>query len=268
MRLSSVRRPSLVPDGSRKFAKTPVISRRHPVLVGFLALHIAVLASSPAWAQGGQTLSASTNVNMVGGPAKIENVRDPDGQVVHDHGRSVLQRQSEPSIAASSWNAQTLFAAANDTRLVDAPGVPPGLTGDAWLGVFVSRNGGRNWESTLLPGFLADGSPAGIASPLKGFDRHGRSHGAGRVEWPVLRQRRRVQPRRRESDRCGGRRREGRLAIHCCLQGRPGRQDAAVHPNRRRRQGHERAFSRQVLERRRHSAWPGQLHGVETGRRD
>ncbi len=42
-------------------------------------------------------------------------------------------------------------------------------TGDAWLGVFKSTNGGQTWQSTLLPGYPQDSSSPGFASPLKGF---------------------------------------------------------------------------------------------------
>jgi hypothetical protein len=43
------------------------------------------------------------------------------------------------------------------------------LTGDAWLGLFKSFNGGQTWQSTLIPGYPQDRTPEGLASPLKGF---------------------------------------------------------------------------------------------------
>ena len=65
----------------------------------------------------------------------------------------------------SSRNPLTLFAGANDYRTVQIEGLPGDLeTGDAWLGVFWSRDGGHSWRSTLLPGYLQDGSPEGQAS--------------------------------------------------------------------------------------------------------
>ena len=124
------------------------------------------------------------NVNIAGGPAGCLVDRDLDGEkelVSCDSvtpgeafeilGDPFLQRQNEPSIAASSRNPLHLFAGANDYRTVDVPGLPEDLeTGDAWLGVFWSRNAGRSWRSTLMPGFLQDNSPEGLASPLKGFE--------------------------------------------------------------------------------------------------
>jgi hypothetical protein len=99
-----------------------------------------------------------TNVNMVAGRSW------PDGD-------PFLQRQNEPSIAVSSRNVLHLVAGANDYRTVDLPGLPADKpTGDAWLGIFKSFDGGRTWKSTLLPGYPQDVSAIGVASPLKGFD--------------------------------------------------------------------------------------------------
>src|SRR3954470_691310 len=95
------------------------------------------------------------NVNMVSGTTL------PDGD-------PYLQRQNEPSIAASTRNPLHLLGGANDYRTVDLPGLPNGQeTGDAWLGLFKSTDGGQRWKSTLVPGFPQDASLP--ASPLKGY---------------------------------------------------------------------------------------------------
>ncbi len=97
------------------------------------------------------------NVNMVSGTARVDG--DP-----------YLQRQNEPSIAASTRNPLHLLAGANDYRTVDIPGLPDDEeTGDAWLGMFRSTDGGQRWTSTLLPGYAQDETPAGLASPLRGY---------------------------------------------------------------------------------------------------
>ncbi len=85
---------------------------------------------------------ASQNVNMVSG------TQWPGGD-------PFLQRQNEPSIAVSSRNPRHLLAGANDYRAVDIPFSTPNApeTGDAWLGVFKSFDGGITWKSTLLPGY-------------------------------------------------------------------------------------------------------------------
>ena len=101
-----------------------------------LALLVALAGGTAApGAQGtGPTgLVASRSVNMVSGD------KWPTGD-------PYLQRQNEPSIAASTRNPQHLVAGANDYRSVDLPGLPDGgETGDAWLGLFKSFDGGERW---------------------------------------------------------------------------------------------------------------------------
>ena len=110
----------------------------------------ALLAVGVAWAQ-----VPSRNVNMVSGT-------DWPG------GDPFLQRQNEPTVAVSTRNPMHLVAGANDYRTVDLPGMAADkMTGDAWLGVFTSYDGGATWKSTLLPGYPQE---AGSASPLHGFD--------------------------------------------------------------------------------------------------
>ncbi len=129
---------------------------RNFLLLGMSLL--AGLACAPvAWAQQGPT--PGQNVNMVSG------TKWPGGD-------PFLQRQNEPSIAVSTRNAQHLLAGANDYRTVDLPisdVLPAGEAGDAWLGIFKSFDGGASWQSTLIPGFPQDKSPAGLASPMKGL---------------------------------------------------------------------------------------------------
>ncbi len=97
------------------------------------------------------------NVNMVSG------TKWPEGD-------PFLQRQNEPSVAASTRNPLHLLGGSNDYRTVDVPGLPDGEeTGDAWLGLFKSIDGGQRWSSSLLPGYPQDQSPAGLASPLKNY---------------------------------------------------------------------------------------------------
>ena len=78
-------------------------------------------------------------------------------------------------MAVSTRNPQHLLAGANDYRSVDIPFPPDSTngvekeTGDAWVGVFTSLDGGQTWSSTLLPGFPQDQSAVGASSPLHGF---------------------------------------------------------------------------------------------------
>ena len=85
-------------------------------------------------------------------------------------GDPFLQRQNEPTIAASTRNPLHLVGGSNDYRTVDLPGLPGGTeTGDAWLSVYKSFDGGQRWSSTLIPGYPQDTSAAGTASPIKGY---------------------------------------------------------------------------------------------------
>ena len=114
------------------------------------------LALAAATALGSAFIHAQIpgrNVNMVSGKTL------PDGD-------PFLQRQNEPSVAASTRNPLHLLAGANDYRTVDLPGLPDAVeTGDAWLGLFKSTDGGQRWTSTLIPGYPQD--PLRNQSPLR-----------------------------------------------------------------------------------------------------
>ncbi len=85
-------------------------------------------------------------------------------------GDPYLQRQNEPSVGVSTRNPQHLLAGANDYRTVDMPGLPDDEeTGDSWVGLYSSLDGGATWRSTLVPGYPQDASPEGLASPVKGL---------------------------------------------------------------------------------------------------
>lgn len=93
-------------------------------------------------------------------------------------GDPYLQRQNEPSIAASTRNPLHLLAGMNDYRTIDMPfeDKVPGLElgnqaigRDAWLSIAKSFNGGQSWTTSLLPGFPQDLSGEGTLSPLKLF---------------------------------------------------------------------------------------------------
>jgi hypothetical protein len=138
----------------RRVSRGIVRTGRAPSTVSLLvaAAIAAAVASTAVLAQ-----VPGRNVNMVSGTTL------PDGD-------PFLQRQNEPSVAASTRNPLHLLAGANDYRTVDLPGLPDDReNGDAWLGVYRSSDGGLTWKTTLLPGFPQDSSPLGLASPLHGF---------------------------------------------------------------------------------------------------
>src|SRR5450631_3833293 len=104
----------------------------------FVALALACLVG--AWVSSNAQV-AGPNVNMVSG------TQWPTGD-------PFLQRQNEPSMAVSTRNPLHILAGANDYRTVDLETVLGGgeETGDSWLGLFKSFDGGLTWKSTLLPG--------------------------------------------------------------------------------------------------------------------
>ena len=121
----------------------------------------------------------SRNVNMVSGT-------DWPG------GDPFLQRQNEPSVAVSTRNPMHLLAGANDYRTVDLPGLPDDkMTGDAWLGVFTSSDGGATWKSTLVPGYPQE-VELDLAAPR--LRRGRRPCGAGGAARPLLLLGHRVRP--------------------------------------------------------------------------
>jgi len=136
---------------------------RRSTMSGFCTLlSIATVLALPA-VSGAQTSTTPS------GPVAGQSINMVSGKTLPG-GDPYLQRQNEPSLAVSSRNARHLMAGANDYRTVDIPGLPDGTeTGDSWLGLFKSFDGGETWQSTLLPGYPQDTTPEGQASPLKGY---------------------------------------------------------------------------------------------------
>ena len=101
-------------------------------------------------------LATALGAALVHGQIPGRNVNMVSGRTWPD-GDPFLQRQNEPSVAASTRNPLHLLAGSNDYRTVDLPGLP-GVeeTGDAWLGLYKSLDGGQRWVSTLLPGYPQD----------------------------------------------------------------------------------------------------------------
>jgi hypothetical protein len=86
--------------------------------------------------------------------------------------------QNEPTVAVNPHNPQVVAAGANDycAQIVN---------GEVWAGYYRSTDGGASWHDSLVPGYPADTSAAGVASPVHGtcgaagdpsqaFDRDGR----------------------------------------------------------------------------------------------
>src|SRR5512134_3196986 len=142
-------------DFSRRFSRHVSDAKRRARVRRFLTtlLMSTAIASAALLAQ-----VPGRNVNVISGTTL------PDGD-------PFLQRQNEPTVAASTRNPLHLLAGANDYRTVDLPGLPEDrVIGDAWLGLYKSLDGGLTWKSNLLPGFPQDHTATGLASPLHGME--------------------------------------------------------------------------------------------------
>ena len=177
---------------------------------------------------------AGDNVNVLPVVPKF----DVNGNPVADwfkYGDGYLQRQVEPTIAASTLNPDHVLAFFNDYRAVDVVEgdvgigegefataalklarillpptissslpeigmelVPPINAAEAWIGGSRSYDGGITWSGFFLPGAPWDDSTVSQGTPIYGLaggDRPGACAGPVRHLLPGLR---RLHPRRRE----------------------------------------------------------------------
>lgn len=71
--------------------------------------------------------------------------------------------QNEPSVAVDPRNPDIMVAGSNDYCAEIENG-----SGNVWAGYYRSTDGGTTWSNSLVPGYPADESPAGTASPTQG----------------------------------------------------------------------------------------------------
>ena len=71
--------------------------------------------------------------------------------------------QNEPSVAVDPRNALVVVAGSNDYCAEIENG-----SGNVWAGYYRSTDGGATWANSLVPGYPADASEAGTATPTKG----------------------------------------------------------------------------------------------------
>lgn len=135
----------------------PTHFRRHLWLILCAAVAFGLITAPIAWAghaTGGVDVKVTNDNNNVDGGTPTPCL-------------DANNRQSnETSVAISPANPSIVVVGANDYRLVPA-------FGDAWLGFYVSADGGATWFNTMVPGFPTDTSAAGLASPLLGLDGAG-----------------------------------------------------------------------------------------------
>src|SRR5215510_7992947 len=93
-------------------------------------------------------------------------------------------RQNEPAVAADPRDTRVLIGSSNDYCGVYAGSTTTFVpAGPLWLGYYRSENGGKSFQSSLVPGYPGDVSPyaalaqirtAGAGDPVIAWDGHGR----------------------------------------------------------------------------------------------
>ncbi|HEY1407646.1 MAG TPA: hypothetical protein VF434_01825, partial [Promineifilum sp.] len=102
-----------------------------------------------------------------GADVKVTNDNNNVDGGTPNPGFDAQNRQSnEATTSISPVDPDIIASGGNDYRLVT-------VSGDVWLGVYVSQNGGATWFNTMVPGFPSDTSASGLASPLLGLDASG-----------------------------------------------------------------------------------------------
>jgi len=128
-----------------------------PKMLWFVAVALVLILAPAAYAShavGGADVKVIDDNNNVDGG-------DPNP------GFDAQNRQSnETTVAISPADSSIIAAGGNDYRM--AP-----VFGDAWLGFYVSDDGGATWFNTMVPGFPSDTSLNGLASPLLNLDGSG-----------------------------------------------------------------------------------------------
>ncbi len=119
-----------------------------------VAVLVAVVMGGTAQAAG---QSRVTNDNGTSGYLRYDGGTDATTQACSSGRRS----QNEPTVAVDPRSPDVVVAGSNDycAQIVN---------GDVWAGYYRSTDGGTTWADSLVPGYLADTSAEGLASPAHG----------------------------------------------------------------------------------------------------
>jgi hypothetical protein len=131
-------------------------------MCGFSAPGAAAVALAIAVAAPAAPARADTRVTRDGTPGSY--VRYDGGTDATLLSCSTGRRtQNEPSVAVDPHNPSIVVAGSNDYCAEIQNG-----SGNVWAGYYRSTDGGATWTNGLVPGYPADSSPAGAASPTSG----------------------------------------------------------------------------------------------------
>ncbi len=140
---------------------------------------LVALAGLIAFAFSGAAYGSGANVRVTRDAAASSYLRyDGSSDATTTACSTGRRSQNEPTVAVDPHNTQVVVAGANDYCAAI-------VNGDVWAGYYRSADGGSSWQDSLVPGYPADSSAAGLASPVSGtcgaagdpsqaFDRNGR----------------------------------------------------------------------------------------------
>jgi hypothetical protein len=127
---------------------------RSLVLIPVAALVIVLAMPSSALAGGNARVSVD---NAAGTYTRYDGGSDATTAACS----TGLRAQNEPTVAVDPRDTSVVTSGANDYCAAI-------VNGDVWAGYYRSTDGGGSWHDSLIPGYPADSSTAGVASPVHG----------------------------------------------------------------------------------------------------
>jgi hypothetical protein len=138
-----------------------VLMRSRSIVVPLTVL-LAVALGGAAPALGGAASASSGNIRVTRDGTASSYLRyDGSADATTTACSTGRRPQNEPTVAADPHNTQVVVAGANDycAQIVN---------GEVWAGYYRSADGGSSWQDSLVPGYPADSSAGGVASPVHG----------------------------------------------------------------------------------------------------
>jgi hypothetical protein len=107
--------------------------------------------------------------SLAGSDVRVTNDDAPGSYVRSDGGTDATteacstgrRQQNEPTVAVDPSDPNVVVAGSNDYCATI-------VNGEVWAGYYRSADGGSTWTNSLVPGYPADASEAGTASPVHG----------------------------------------------------------------------------------------------------
>jgi hypothetical protein len=124
----------------------------------FLAASLLVVAVAYA----GPALGVSANARVTRDDTASSYLRyDGSSDATMAACSTGRRSQNEPTVAVDPHDTSVIVAGSNDYCAAI-------VNGDVWAGYYRSTDGGSSWQDSLVPGYPADTSAAGTASPVHG----------------------------------------------------------------------------------------------------